>query len=202
MTRRVIDWEAIEKDWRAGIKSKKQISTEFGVSRAAMDKHFAKSGITRDLKAKIQAKAAALVTQAMVSSEVTPEAVATEMEIVEVNAQAIAWTQLSHRQDIKRGRGIMNKLFDELEAMCDHTEELQQLAKIIADGEQASEKQIEMFRKVIGYISRVGSVKQLVETMKNLIALEREAFGMNPDGGKNTAKTLEDVLAEMDQSAD
>jgi hypothetical protein len=200
MTRRIIDWEAIEKDWRAGIKSKKQISTEFGVSRAAMDKHFAKSGITRDLKAKIQAKAAALVTQSMVSSEVTPKAAATEIEIVEVNAQAIAWKQLSHRQDIKRGRVIMNKLFDELEAMCDHNEELQQLANIIAEGEQASEKQIEMFRKVIGYISRVGSVKQLVETMKNLIALEREAFGMNPDGRTNTTKTLEDVLAELDRS--
>jgi hypothetical protein len=51
-----IDWELIEKDWRAGIKTKLQMSQEYAVSRAAMDKHFDKRGITRDLKEKIRLK--------------------------------------------------------------------------------------------------------------------------------------------------
>jgi hypothetical protein len=46
-----IDWEEMEPDWRAGIISKKQLSKQYGVSRAAIDKHWAKLGIERDLAA-------------------------------------------------------------------------------------------------------------------------------------------------------
>ena len=62
-SRAEIDWEKIEPHWRAGIRTKLEISNEFGVSRAAMDKHFKKLGIERDLTAKIQAKAESLVAQ-------------------------------------------------------------------------------------------------------------------------------------------
>lgn len=55
--RSAVDWDAIEPDWRAGIKTKKQMAEEYGVSRAAMDKHFNKVGVERDLTARIQAKA-------------------------------------------------------------------------------------------------------------------------------------------------
>lgn len=48
-SRKSVDWDAIEPDWRAGIKTKKQMSAEYGVSRAAMDKHFGKVGIEREL---------------------------------------------------------------------------------------------------------------------------------------------------------
>lgn len=53
-TNKQIDWESIEKDWRAGIKTKLQMSEEHDVSRAAMDKRFKKLGIERDLSEKIR----------------------------------------------------------------------------------------------------------------------------------------------------
>ena len=45
--KRVIDWEAIEADWRAGVKTKQQMSIEYGVSRAAMDKRAKRDGWMR-----------------------------------------------------------------------------------------------------------------------------------------------------------
>lgn len=63
--RQAIDWEAMEADWRAGFKSVLQLSKEYGVSRAAILKHWDKEGVERDLSAKINAKSDALVlTQA------------------------------------------------------------------------------------------------------------------------------------------
>lgn len=56
MAKNAIDWDAMEPDWRAGIKSKKELSEEHGVSRAAIDKHLAELGIERDLTAKIAEK--------------------------------------------------------------------------------------------------------------------------------------------------
>lgn len=42
-----IAWDRVAVDWCAGIKSKQQMSIEHGVSRAGIDKHFAKLGVER-----------------------------------------------------------------------------------------------------------------------------------------------------------
>ena len=42
-----VDWVLVETDWLEGIKSKQQMSIEYGVSRAGIDKHFAKLCIER-----------------------------------------------------------------------------------------------------------------------------------------------------------
>ena len=194
-----LDWEAVERDWRAGIKMKQQISKEHGVSRAAMDKRFAKLGIERDLREKIQSTADALVTQALVTRQVTPLDPVTEKEIVDVNAQAVAMVQIRHREDIGRGRSLTNRLFDELEVMCVSKEELAELADMLNGQEKVSDRSVELFHKIIGHNNRVGSVKQLVETLKNLIALERQAFGMDKEeagGNGSYEKLLAEVLAE------
>lgn len=52
-----IDWDGMESDWRAGIVSLSVLSREYEVSRAAIEKHWDKLGVPRDLNAKIKAKA-------------------------------------------------------------------------------------------------------------------------------------------------
>ena len=99
---KTVDWDAMEPDWRAGIKSKKQLAEEFGVSRAAIDKHWAKLGIERDLSAKIRQEAEALVTRDAVAREVTHGDRVTEREIVEANAAVQASLIREHRTDVMR----------------------------------------------------------------------------------------------------
>lgn len=55
MSRAVVDWDAMEEDWRVGAKPVLQLSKEYGVSRAAIIKHWEKAGIDRDLSGKIRA---------------------------------------------------------------------------------------------------------------------------------------------------
>lgn len=108
------DWERIELDYRAGVKTLRQIADEHGISHVAVNKRAKKDGWTRDLSAKIQAKADELVTKAEVTKSVTLETRMTEKTVIDGAGQALADVRLAHRRDIHRARGLVNALLDEL----------------------------------------------------------------------------------------
>lgn len=194
---RSVDWDAIEPQWRAGIKTKLQMSEEFGVSRAAMDKHFAKLGIDRDLTEKIRAKAEALVTQAQVTREVTAESVATERDIVDANATMQADAVLGQRKDISRSRGVVKKLFAELETQLDCAEDFAKLGELMASpDDNGTDKLNDLYRKVMSLPSRVDSAKKLADALRVLIELERKVLRIKDDTGlEDAAKKFGDGVA-------
>jgi len=180
--KRIIDWEAIEADWRAGVKTKQQMSIEHGVSRAAMDKRFKKLGIERDLREKIQAKAEALVTQHEVAAQVTSATSATEAAIIEVNATVLAGVRIAHRTDIARFRRLALSLLAELEAETGNLADFQELGELLrSEDDNGNDRRNDVYRRVISSAGRVDSLKKLSETLKHLIGLEREAYGIATD---------------------
>ena len=87
-TPRIIDWEAIERDYRAGVRSLREMGDAYGVTHGAIRKRALRDGWVRDLGAKIRAKAESLVSADAVSDPVSMDTKkAIEREIVEVNAQ-------------------------------------------------------------------------------------------------------------------
>lgn len=179
MTRKVIDWESVEVQYRAGARSLKDIGREFDVSDAAIVKRAKRDGWSRDLRAKIQAKADAKVSEALVSEKVSAESNANERAIVEANAQVIADTVLNQRRDVSRSRSIVQKLFDELEAQGDGLEELAMLGEALESGDE--EKLAQIARKVIAFPSRVDSAKKLAESLRTLVELERKVLRIKDD---------------------
>lgn len=193
---RKIDWERIEGPWRAGIKSVLQIAAEYEqdtgqkVSHTAINKHFKELGVPRDLSAKIRAKADAIVSKSMVSARVSTETTITDKVVIDASAEEQAAIRIAHRSDIRRNRELVSKLTAEVEAITNDPGLFDRLSEII--GEDATDKQLEAFRRVVSLPGRVGSVKQLVESLKTLIALEREAFGI--DSKKSAGQTLDEFL--------
>jgi hypothetical protein len=175
-----VDWDAMEPEWRAGIKSKKQLAEEYEVSRAAIDKHWAKRGIERDLTAKIRQEAEALVTRDAVTREVTPEDRVTEREIVEANAEMQAGVIRAHRSDIRRYRSLAASMLEQLEVETGNPGLFAQIAEIlVTPDENGTDKLNDAYRKAISLPQRIDGVKKLAETLKVLIGLEREAFGID-----------------------
>lgn len=189
-----VDYARIEPGWRAGILSPRQLAAQYTeetgnpVSHAAIVNHFKKAGIDRDLAAKIRAKADAMVTQAMVTGKVTPEPLVPERQVIEDNATQIASVRISHRKDIARARSVAANLLAELELQTgpDAAAMLADLGELMrSPDDKGQDKLAEVYQKVISLPGRVKTMKDLGDSMRVLIGLEREAYGIEGDDDKS-----------------
>ena len=71
MTAKQHDWEAIERAYRAGLLSIREIASTQGITHGEINKRAKRDGWERNLKAKIQAKVDALVSKRTVSTLVS-----------------------------------------------------------------------------------------------------------------------------------
>ena len=193
MARPVVDWEAVEMQYRAGLRSLKDIGKEFGVSDAGIIKRAKVHGWDRDLSAKIKAKADAKVSALQVSAEVSAKRRATEAEVVNASAQAIVIVKMAHRADITRQRRLVNSLMTELEAVTDNPELFATLGELMeSPDERGVDKLKDAYKRVISMSQRITGIKTLAEALRILIALEREAFDIvpAPTPGDNALQAL------------
>lgn len=179
-TKKPIDWEAIERDYRAGILSVREISSLHGCSHTMIGKRSKAEGWVRDLKAKIKAKADALVAKREVAKEVASKAVETERQIIDANAEAIVSIRMGHRTDIRRSRSLATKLLDELEGLTDNRELFEQLGELMhSPDDKGMDRLNDLYRKVVELPNRTKVMKELADTLRILIALERQAYNLD-----------------------
>lgn len=179
--RKAVDWERIEADYCAGIKSIREIAKENDVTDTAIRKKARHLNWARSLSAKIEARAIDLVRREEVRTQVRTENAVSEREIIEASAQAIVNVKLSHRKSIGRQRALVEKLLAEVEAQTDGSEDFARLGELLEDpDERGIDKLNEIYKKVIATPQRIDSIKKLAETLKHLIYLEREAFDIVP----------------------
>lgn len=177
--RKAPDWERIEIEYRAGVLSTREIAQAHGISHTAINKRAKADGWDRDLSAQIQAKADALVSKAAVSNEVSSSKLATEREIIEANAQRIAQVRGEHRFDITRMRLLVLRLLEECEAEAAEPGVFAGIGDILrAPDDRGMDKLNDAYQKAISLPTRIKGVKELAETMKTLVGLEREAYGI------------------------
>ncbi|EPE4866789.1 hypothetical protein ACSIZD_000815 [Salmonella enterica subsp. enterica] len=173
------DWEAIETAYRAGVMSLREIASQHGISEGAIRKRAKRDDWSRDLNAKIQQKADDLVRKQEVRRTVRNESTLTERVLIEATAEVIATVRMEHRGDIRRARELTNTLFDELGAQCADVSALEQLGDIMFDPDDKGRDRLnEIYQKVISLPSRVKSMKDLSDSLKTLIGLEREAYSI------------------------
>ncbi len=180
------DWERIEADYRAGLLSVREIASAQGISHVAIAKRAKRDGWVRDLSKRIQDKAEQLVTTRTVTTSVTTEQAVTDRAIVEANAEVIAGIRLAHRKDIARSRRLAMAMLDELEQVTDNRELFEQLGELLrSEDERGNNKRNDLYMKVISSAGRIDSMKKLAETLKTLVALEREAYGLTVEQGNH-----------------
>lgn len=175
--RPAVDWEAVEREYRAGVRSVRDIAAEFGCSHTAIQKKADAEGWTRDLSAKIKAAADAKVAKAEVAKEVAVETKIAERQLVEVNAAMLAEKVLNQREDIKRSRAVVNRLWAMVDEELHHPDELRQLGDMLrAPDEFGNDKLNDMYFAAISLPQQVKNVKLLADALKTLIELERKVL--------------------------
>jgi hypothetical protein len=206
-----VDWGVIEPDWRAGVLSVQQLATNYtektgvSVTKAAVSKHFTKLGIPRNLKERIINKAESMVAAAMVSGKVDAETLASEADIINVNALGVAEVMMSHRQAAAQTSEIGRILKNDLLAMVSNRKLMEQLGEIMASpDESGADKQNEVYRKVISFPGLVDSYKKLVDAEEKANANARRSWNIRdddtPEGDNKSAPTV--VIQIAGQSID
>lgn len=192
------DWEAIESAYRAGLMSIREIASQHGITHGAINKRAKRDGWERDLKAKIKAKADALVSKREVSRQVSTETATNDRILIEANAEVIANVRMEHRGDIRRARNIARSLFSELQAQCADVGALEQLGDLMfSPDDKGQDKLNEIYHKVISMPGRVKSMKDLSDTLKTLIGLERQAYDIDGPTGDESSKKLSDLMDDL-----
>ena len=216
--RPAVDWEAVENAYRAGVRSLKDIGKEFGVSDAGIIKRAKRDGWTRDLSAKIQAKADALVSEREVSAEVSERTKKAEREVIEANATMLADRVIHQRTDISRARATVQRLWAMVDAELDHPGDFAKVGELLrCEDEFGQDKLNDLYRAAIALPQQVKNAKLLADALKVLIELERKVLRIDqmPDEdpvaaaargaaegaargmGEATKLILDDLMAEL-----
>ncbi len=122
-----------------------------------------------------------------VRTNVRTKTTISEKETIDANANEVASVRLAHRKDIQRSRRIAMSLFDELEQMVgeDHVDLLIRLGDLMwCPDDKGKDTLNDIYQKVISMPGRVKSMKDLSDTLKTLVGLERQAFGLDDENNK------------------
>lgn len=178
-----VDWDSIEPDWRAGIKTKKMLAEEYGVSRAAIDKHFAKLGIERDLNAKIQAEVETMVARKTVTRKVTQHRLnVTEREIVTSNAEEVSDKIIFQKDAAGEAVALSVLHLREVAAASSMAPLLEELGELMRnEDDKGQDKLNDAYRKIIALPSRVDAGKKAIESLKISVELQRKVLRVNDD---------------------
>ena len=202
------DWELIEKLYRAGIASLREIAKDGGVTEGAIRKRAKRDGWTRDLAAKIQQKADDLVRKEAVRKQGTQLTAADERVVVEANAEVQFRIRMEHRQDIGRTRSLFRSMLEELE-VASSLEGRQLITELFeamhpqdddADSIDAAARAgrlQRLFDKITAGPARIDGAKKLTEMLEKLVRMEREAFGI--DDTKSGEGGFEELLKRLGQ---
>lgn len=178
-----VDLEALERDYRAGVLSTRELGTRYDCSHVYVVQQAKKLGWTRDIKAKARAKADALLLQ--------PEPLPDTSPIIagELDAQAgqMAYVRRRHRKLIDDSRGVIEGLLREIRGLATVGDvERLYLQALKEDDPKARATGLKtVIDRITGLPSRIYGIKKLSDAAKNIIALERQAYELDaPDEGK------------------
>lgn len=196
------DWIQIEVDYRAGIKTLRQIADEHGITHVAINKRAKRDGWTRDIAAKIQAQAEAKVTKAAVTNLVTKEhRLVTEQVVIEANAELQYRIRMGHRSGLARLRDVKDQLLEHVESVVRNLPEIDQVVQMLRkEGENGLDKANDAMRRAMERSTVIDDLKKLAEIDERVRKGECLAFnipmdGTDPDGAPANSKKR--VLVEF-----
>lgn len=189
------DWQAVERDYRTGKFTLRELGAKHGTSHVAIQKRSKKGEWTQDLAQQIRQATNARLVSSLVTKE-AEKVTNTVLVAAEVNKEVI----LGHRGDLRATRDVATGLLAELSeaALLDEHKEL--IAEVLA-GEGADAAGLSRARlavtRAVSLGTRISSVKSLAEAFTKLQAAERVAFGLDEKDDDKPLDPMAALLAGM-----
>lgn len=181
-----IDWDSIEKQFRVGQKSNKQLAEEFGVQPSSIGRRAEKYGWVQDKAQEVDAVTNSLLIQS-VSGNANPNATPSALE-VKAAGQANADVIMGHRKGLLREADLSAKFMGHIEAAADAMPSMDEILKFIREASpeesENGDKAFDMLRRAAGRSQLIDDFKKVVETRERVRKGQREAFGIDKEGDK------------------
>lgn len=178
------DWESIEKDYRAGVLSIREVAKIHGVSDTAIRKKAKAESWQRDLTERVNEQ----VRAELVRNTVRASDPQTEREIVDAAAATVVQVVRSHRTRIGHGNDLVDLLTKQLMDVAGKREDFEQAIDLECAGDKSPERRTRLM-KAVALSTHAGMAVNLANALKVLIGLERQAF--NLDAPAETAIILD-----------
>lgn len=180
--RKQVDWEGVERDYRAGIRTLRDMAGQYGITEGAIRKKAKAEEWERDLTARIEARTEALVRKAEVRKEVRNNPV-TEREIVEANAEK-RFQIISRQQDrLDRAHEALDATMRQLSAMIGNPELLERIGEICAcPDENGFDRIKELYDKARAMPSIMDMMKKCIESSKSQTEQESKVYRIADTG--------------------
>ena len=193
---RRVDWEAIERDYRTGRFTLRELELKHGRSASQICRRAQAEGWTQDLRNLVrQATSAAIIAD--LAAEAATSAQGNTTDTVLAAAQVQRDVILRHRTDAKLARDEARRLLDELSNASKGGEHMRRILEASCDrlDDDQARVLIEDLKIVTKLHSRVSSLQKLTDTLQRVHGLERRAFGIADD---DTANNPLDTMSEAE----
>jgi DNA-binding transcriptional regulator YhcF (GntR family) len=206
-----VDWEIVEKDYRAGLKSLRQLADEHGVSHVTIAKRAKKYAWEKNLEEKIQTTAKNKIARTVVNKAGNTEANSkdqlSDAQVVNAYADVVASVDLIQREDLKLAIDNSRSQLKELVALGNprFVEVLEAIAEEFdesgptANGGWKTDKVNEMYRYIISLAGRVKMSKEIAAAHGVYIPMQRKVFGL--DNEKKSTGEFEEMLRQVQAEA-
>ena len=198
--RKRVDWEAVERDFRTGKFTQRELADKYGVTHGAVGKRARDHGWQKDLTAEIRQATNAKLVQELVSKEVakgSQEVSNTVLAAAEINKNVI----LAHRDGLNRITSVKQALLGQIEQAAANMVELSEVIEMVRNpDENGIDRANDMMRKAMGRSALVDDLKKLTEVDERVRKGEREAFGLDVEAApqeKGLADLATDELKRM-----
>lgn len=172
------DWEAVERDFRTGKFTLRELEKKHGPSYAEISRRSKKEGWTKDLRDIIkQATNAAVLRETVTNAQ--QDVTETVLAAAETNKQVI----LGHRKDIAAAQQLCSAMFNELSQVTINPKKLQELMEVLVGGDDMTEAQIADARLALSDLTKLPTrslaFQRLSQSMVRLQQMQRVAFGLD-----------------------
>lgn len=191
------DWEAIEREYRAGQLSIREIASQHGISDTAIRKKAKAKGWARDLTEQVQKRVRSeTVRKTVRETDVQTAEKADDDEIIEAAAKRGAQVIDTHRTDIRTGRQLVETMFGELQRQCAEPDMTAAAVDQVADDDGFTPQARSFAMKAISLPGRATTLRDLSQSLQRLVAMERQAYSL--DEKTQSDDPLNDLLQAID----
>ena len=180
--RDLADWESIEKDYRAGVLSIREVGKLHDISEGAIRKKAKAERWQRDLTDKVNEK----VRTELVRSEVRTASPQTEREIIEVAAATVVQIVRGHRGRIRQGNALVELLTQQLIDVAGKRDEFQDDIEVACKDDKSPER-FNRLMKAVSLEKHSAIAVNLANATKTWVSLERQAFNIE-DGSTESVQ--------------